>query len=171
MLKDQNRIFKLYESSLIWVAIGALLFLTYDAFTGNHSLSFKAIDLLIISVACVTVLFKVWQIEIPNDNTVIFRCICRKITVSPEEIVSFQEWLRFIRVVVKDKSIILWPYIDKQPQLKSILLSLNPKIKFIDESEEVTKSGFRILFLVLGVFIFLVGLAVWLFYNFTHCFK
>jgi hypothetical protein len=171
VLKDQNTVFKLYEPSLTRLAIGALLFLTYDAFTGNHSLSFKAIDLLIISVACVTVLFKVWQIEIPNDNTVIFRCICRKITVSPEEIVSFQEWLRFIRVVVKDKSIILWPYIDKQPQLKSILLSLNPKIKFIDESEEVTKSGFRILFLVLGVFIFLVGLAVWLFYNFTHCFK
>lgn len=168
MLNDQSKIFKLYEPSLNWLIAGALLLLTYDTFTGNHSQSFKAIDIINISVIWVIVLFKVWQIEIPNDKTIIFRCIFRKITVSPEEIVSFQEWMRVIRIVVKGKSIILWPFIDKLPQLKSRLLSLNPNIKFIDESDEVTKSGFRIFFLVLGVFIYLAGLAAWLFYSFTH---
>ncbi len=168
MSNNQNRVFKLYDPALAWFAIGGLLFLTYDAFTGTHSLSLKTIDVPSISAAWLIVLFKVWQFEITDDKTVVFRGILRKTTVIPEEILSFQEWLRFIRVVVKGRNIILWTYINNLPQLKSILLSLNPEIRFVDESEEVTKSGFRILFLVLGVFIFLAGLAVWLFYNFTH---
>jgi len=102
-------------------------------------------------------------IDVSNDKTIIFRGILRKIIVSAEDRDSFQAWVRGMRLLMKVKSIILWPFIENQNQFKSLLSNLNLSIKFVDESDEATKSGKRIFLLMLAFFLYISGLAAWLF--------
>jgi hypothetical protein len=166
-MAPEQKNFKLYDQS-IWIAAIGLVVLTYKSLTQNYPPALQIIALLNVVIIWIIALLKTWQIEVSDDKTITFRGILRKIVVSSDDIVSFQDWLRGIRIVLKTKSIILWPFIDNQNQFKACLSNLNPNIEFIDESEEATKTNKRVLFLILGVFLYLAGLGVWLFYNFTH---
>jgi hypothetical protein len=169
MTQKQSKTFKLYDNQTIWILAIALLVITYKTATKNYRYSELQITAFLnIALLWILALFKIWKIEVLDNKTIVFRGILRKIIVSPEEIISFQDWMRGIRIVLKDKSIILWPYIDKQDQFKSLLSNLNSNIKFIDEAHEATKSGKRVFLLTFGVFLYLAGLAAWLFYVFTH---
>jgi hypothetical protein len=170
MAQEQNKIFKLYDQS-IWIAAIGLVVLTYKSLTRNNPPALQITAFLNTAVIWIIALFKVWQIDVSDDKTITFRGLLRKIIVSADDVVSFQDWLRGIRIVLKNKSIILWPFIENRDQFKSLLSTLNPNVKLVDESDEATKSSIRIVLLMLVIFLYLAGLGVWLFYSFTHDLK
>jgi hypothetical protein len=162
--------FNLYDSSIIILPIG-LAFLTYEAFDPAKSFEQKIIAIPSILLIWILILFKIYRIEVIDAQTIIFRGIFRKIQVKPNDILSVQDWLRGIRVVLKKRSLILWPFIEKQGEFKSLMSNLNPDIEIKDMSNEATKSKLRAGLIILGMFLYFAGLIWLLFFNFTHNLK
>ncbi len=67
----------------------------------------------------------------------------------------------------KGGSILLWPYVEKQGELKRILSTMNPEIKFRDLAAEGTKTTARVAIIVLALFVYF-GWLIWsLFHGIT----
>jgi hypothetical protein len=167
--KGQNlrREFRLYDDAY-WIVVVGLLFFTYDAFTDDVEWRVRIISTLNVTFWWVLVLFKIHTIGFRNGNTLIFKSFLRRITVNPKDIIAFQDALRGLRIVLKDKSIILWPFIERQGEFKTLLQSLNPDIKLVDVSHEATKSPVRQGLFFLGLIIFVgLSLAGW-YYQIIH---
>lgn len=165
-----NKSFRLYDET-IWLIGFGLLFLTYKAFASDKLFEQKLYDILGILLIWVIVLFKTHVIYIKDERTVIFQGILRQIVLNPKDIVEYQEWVRGGRLVHHRGSIFLWPYIEKQDELKSLLTVLNPQIKFRDIANEGTKTNTRVVIIVLAVFAYF-GWLIWsLFHGITNSFK
>lgn len=162
-----NKTFRLYDSTMVLVIIG-LIYFTYITFTDDRQLATNPFYLLNLALVWILFLFKIHMIKVPNQNTLIFKGVFRKIQLNPNDIVSFQDLLRGVLVVTKNKSIILWPFIDRQGEFKSLLKNLNPEIKFVDVSELITNYPSRAGLLLLGLFVYFGGLIGFLFWHFTH---
>ena len=160
--------FNLYDSSFLILIPAGLIFLTYKAFEPAKSFEQKLFEIPSIELIWILILCKTHRIEVINANEILFRGLFRKIKVSPKDIISIQDWLRGVRIVLKEKSIILWPFIEKQGEFKTLMRELNADIEIKDMSNVFMESPVRVGIAVLGVFIYF-GLLIWvLFYNFTH---
>lgn len=165
-----NRTFRLYDETIWIIGIG-LLFLTYQAFSSSKSLEQKIYDVLGILLLWVIVLLKTHRIHIRDTRNAVFQGLLRKIVLNPRDILEYQEWVRGGRLVHTGGSIFLWPYIEKQGELKSILKAANPQIKFRDIAAEGTKTTARVVIIVVGVFAYF-GWLIWsLFHGITNSFK
>lgn len=158
-----TRAFKLYDET-IWLIGFGLLFLTYKAFISSIPFEQKLYNSLGLLFVWVFVLLKVWVIQIKDTRQVVFRGLLRENKIDPGDIKEYQEWVRGARVVHKGGSILLWPYVEKQGELKSILSSMNPEIKFRDLAEEGTKTTLRVVIIVLAMFAYFG----WLIWNLFH---
>jgi hypothetical protein len=166
-LSKATKTFRLYDEA-IWIFIFGLAYLTYEVFTSNRGLEFKLFSILNVAFIWILLLFKIHKIEVRDANTIIFKGVLRKIKVTPQEIVSLQDFLRGSRIVLRGKSLILWPFIERQAGFKALLRNLNPDIKITDVSNEVTKTHTRAGLILLGLFLYFGGLIVFLFYDITH---
>ncbi|HAS54788.1 MAG: hypothetical protein A2X56_14200 [Nitrospirae bacterium GWC2_57_13] len=165
-----NRTFRLYDET-IWIIGFGLFFLTYQALWSNKSFEQKIYDVLGILLLWGIVLLKTHRIHISDMRTVIFQGLLRRIVLNPRDILEYQEWVRGGRLVHHGGSIFLWPYIEKQGELKSILKAANPQIKFRDISEEGTKTNVRVLIIVIAMFAYF-GWLIWsLFHGIMNSFK
>ncbi len=165
-----KKTFRLYDET-IWIIGFGLLFLTYKAFVSDKLFEQKLYDILGILLIWVIVLFKTHIIYIRDSQTIIFQGILRNIELNPKNIIEFQEWVRGGRLVHQRGSIFLWPYIEKQGELKSILKAINPQIKFRDIANEGTKTNGRVVIIVIAVFTYF-GWLIWsLFHGITDSFK
>jgi len=159
--------FRLYDQAY-WIVVVGLLFFTFDALTDHGELQVRIVSALNVALWWILILFKIHKIEYRDENTLLFKSILRRITVNPKDIISVQDAFRGLRVVLKKKSIILWPFIERQGEFKTLLLSLNPDIKLVDASTEATKANARLGFIFLGLILFFALSAAGLFYQFTH---
>jgi hypothetical protein len=161
-----TRAFKLYDET-IWLVGFGLLFLTYKALISDKPLEQKLFNSLGLLFVWIFVLLKVWVIQIKDARTVVFRGLLRENKIDPKDINEYQEWVRGARVMHKGGSILLWPYVEKQGELKSILSTMNPEIKFRDLAEEGTKTTVRVAIIVLAMFAYF-GWLIWsLFHGIT----
>jgi hypothetical protein len=154
-----DRAFRLYDGT-IWLVGFGLLFLTYKAFSSGkpfEQILYNSLGLLFVWIF---VLLKVWVIQIKDARTVVFRGLLRENKIDPRDINEYQEWVRGARVVHKGGSILLWPYVEKQGELKSLLTTMNPEIKLRDLSAEGTKTTTRVVIIVLAVFAYF-GWLIW----------
>ena len=165
-----NKTFRLYDGT-IWIIGFGLLFLTYQAFSSSKSFDQKLYDGLGVLIAWVIVLFKIHAIHIKDSRTVIFQGIFRKIVLDTKDITEYQEWVRGVRLAHHGGSIILWPYIEKQGELKSILRTIGPQIKFRDLAAEGTKTNCRVAIIVIAIFAYFGWLTWSLFHGITNSFK
>jgi hypothetical protein len=123
---------------------------------------------LLFNICSCRTLYKTYRIDVIDTNEIIFRGLFRKIKVSPQDIIFIQDWLRGVRIVLKEKSIILWPFISKQGEFKSLMQTLNADIEIKDMSNIFIESPVRVVIAMLGIFLYF-GILIWvLFYNFTH---
>jgi len=165
-----NKTFRLYDETIWIVGIG-ILYLTYKAFSSSKSFELKLYDILNMLMLWVIVLFKIHVIRVQDSRTIIFQGIFRKIILNPREITEYQEWVRGGRLVYQGGSIILWPYIEKQGELKRILRTITPEMKFRDITAEGTKTNCRVAIIVLAMFAYF-GWLIWsLFHKITQSFK
>lgn len=162
-----NKTFRLFDAAIFFAVIG-LLYFTYEAIVDSRPLESRLIFTINLAAVWFLFLFKIHLVSIPDRNTVIFKGIFRKIKVSPQDIVSFQDLLRGVRIVLKNKSIILWPFIARQGEFKILLRNLNQEIEFVDVADMATKTPSRIVLLLLGMFTYFAVLTGALFYHFTH---
>lgn len=162
--------FNLYDEAFV-ILIFALLYFTYEAFEPSKSFNQKIIAIPPVAMFWILFLFKIHRIEVIEPTTVIFRGFFRNIKTTPEDILSIQDWLRGVRIVLKGRSLILWPFIVKQGEFKALIRSLNPKVEIKDMSNEATKTSTRSGLLLIGVFIYFAWLIWSLFYSFTHNIK
>jgi hypothetical protein len=165
------RIFNLYDSAIIIFLPFGLIFLTYEAFDPAKSFEQKLIAIPSIALMWILIFFKIHRIEVIDSHTIIFRGLFRKIQVAPQDIKSVQDWLRGIRIVFKKRSIILWPFIEKQGEFKALICNLNPEIEKKDMSNKATKSPARTGLIILGMFLYFGWLIWYLFSDFTHNLK
>lgn len=165
-----SRCFNLYDSAIIILPFG-LIFVTYEAFDPAKSFEQKLIAIPSIVLIWVLILFKIHRIEVVESQTIIFRGLFRKIQATPQDILSVQDWLRGVRIILKGRSLILWPFIEKQGEFKALLRSLNPDIEIKDMSNEATKSTGRAGLIILGMFLYFALLIWFLFSDFTHNLK
>lgn len=164
------RSFNLYDETFV-ILIIALLYFTYDAFEPSKSFDQKLIAIPPVALFWILFLFKIHRIEVIEPKSIIFRGFIRNIKTTPEDILSIQDWLRGVRIVLKGRSLILWPFIAKQGEFKALIRSLNPEVEIKDMSNEATKTSSRSRFLLLGVLIYFAWLLWSLFYSFTHNIK
>ena len=158
--------FKLYDET-IWLVGFGLLFLTYKALISDRPFEQKLYNSLGLLFVWIFVLLKVWIIQVKDARTVVFRGLFREIVVDPKDINEYQGWVRGARLVHKGGSILLWPYVEKQGELKSILGTMNPDIKFRDLAAEGTKTTARLVIIVLALFVYF-GWLIWsLFHSIT----
>ena len=165
-----TRFFRLYDEAFGLLAV-ALIFLTYEAFDPAKSFEQKLFAIPSIVLIWVLILFKIHRIEVIDSQTIIFRGLFRKIQATPKDILSVQDWLRGVRIVLKGRSLILWPFIERQGEFKALLRSLNPEIEIKDMSNEATKSTGRAGLIILGMFLYFAWLIWHLFSDFTHKLK
>jgi hypothetical protein len=112
-----------------------------------------------------------WVIKLKDSRMVVFRGLLREITDDPKDIKEYQEWIRGARVVHKGGSILLWPYVEKQGDLKIMLSTMNPDIKFRDLAAEGTKTTARVTLIILALFVYF-GWLIWgLFHGLTSYHK
>ena len=164
--KENKSAFRLYDET-IWLIGFGLLFLTYKSFNSDRPFEQVIFNSLGLIFVWIFVLLKVWIIQINDDQTIVFRGLLRNNVIDPKDIREYQEWVRGARVVHKSGSILLWPYVEKQGELKSILRALNPEIKLRDLAEEGTKTTARVVILVLALFAYF-GWLIWsLFHGIT----
>lgn len=162
-----NRTYRLYDE-VMWIVVLGLLYFTYEAFTNDRVLKFKIASIFNVTLVWIFLLFKTHKIEVHDQNTILFKGVFRKIIVNPQDIILFQDLLRGVRVVCRKRSIILWPFIEKQGEFKALLRNLNPNIQMVDVSNKVVSSNKRLGFLFFGLFVYLGGMIAFLFYQFTH---
>lgn len=156
--------YKLYDESY-WIVVFALFYITYDVVTADRELQSRVLSALSVTFWWVLILFKVHAIECHDEGTLIFKGILRKTTVHAKDIIAFQDALRGLRLVLKNKSIVLWPFVERQGEFKILLKSLNPDIEFIDVSNEATKSTARLGLLFWGMIVLFILSTVGLFYQ------
>jgi hypothetical protein len=161
--KENKSAFRLYDES-IWLIGFGLLFLTFKAVNSDRPFEQKIYNSLGLLFVWIFVLLKVWVIQIKDARTIIFRGLLRNTEIDSKDINEYQEWVRGARVVYKGGSILLWPYVEKQGELKSILREMNPEIIFRDLAQEGTKTSFRVAMIVLAVF----GYFGWLIWSLFH---
>ena len=161
------RTFKLYDG--VWVVIVLAIFsLTYTAFGPEKTFNQKVYAFPGVAWLWILILFKIYKIEVVDSTTIIFRGLFRKIKVHPKEIISVQDWLRGIRIVLKGRSIILFPFIDKLGEFKALVRGLNPEVTIKDMSNVATNSITRAGLIVIGVFLYFAWLIWSLFKSFTQ---
>lgn len=166
--KQKNkREFRLYDNAY-WVVVVGLLFFTYDALTDDGELTVRIASALNVILWWAFILFKIHKIEYRGDNTLLFKGILRKIAVRPTDIISSQVALRGVRLVLKNKTIFLWPFIEGEGEFKTLLKSLNPDIELVDAAQETTKSTARLGFIFLGLILFFCLSVACLLYQFIH---
>jgi len=161
--KKINKKFRLYDE-VIWIVGFGLLFLTFKALMSSKPLDQKLLDILGVLWVWIFMLLKIHLIHIKDVQNIIFQGIFRKIILQPRDIHEYQEWVRGARIVYKGGSIILWPYIEKQGELKSILKALNPQIQLRDLAAEGTKTTFRVVLIMIAMFTYFG----WLFWSLLH---
>lgn len=162
--------FNLYDETFV-ILILALLYLTYEALEPTKSFEQRLITIPPVALFWILFLFKVHRIEVVEPKTIVFRGFIRNIITTAEDIVSIQDWLRGVRIVLKGRSIVLWPFIAKQGEFKSLIRSLNPDVEIEDMSNEATKTPTRSGFLLIVVLIYFAWLIWSLLYSFTHHIK
>lgn len=159
--------FNLYDETFI-ILIFALLYFTYEVLDPTKSFEQRLIALPPVALFWIIFLFKIHRIEVVEPNTIIFRGFIRNIKTTSEDIVSIQDYLRGVRIVLKKRSLILWPFIAKQGEFKALIRSLNPDVKMRDMSNEATQTPSRSGFLLIGVLIYFAWLIWSLFNTFTQ---
>ena len=162
--------FNLYDETFI-ILIFALIFFTYEALDPNKSFDQRLVAIPPVALFWIIFLFKIHRIEVVGPKTIIFRGFIRNIKIAPDDIVSIQDYLRGVRIVLKKRSFILWPFISKQGEFKALIRSLNPDVELRDMSNEATQTPSRSGFLLIGVFIYFAWLIWSLFNSFTHNIK
>ncbi len=160
------RTFRLYDGSIVILPFG-LIYLTYEVIDPAKSFEQKLFAIPPIALIWGLILFKIHRIEVIDSRIIVFRGLFREIKVKPNDILSVQDWLRGVRIVLKKRSFILWPFIEKQGEFKALLRSLNPDIEIKDMSNEATKSMARGGILILGMFLYFAWLIWSMFYNIT----
>jgi hypothetical protein len=165
-----TRSFNLFDSAFIILPF-ALIFVTYEAFDPAKSFHQKLVAIPSIALVWILILFKIHRIEVIDSDTIIFRGLFRRIKVTPQDILSVQDWLRGIRIILKEGSIVLWPFIENQGEFKALLRGLNPDIEMRDMSNEATESTARGGLIILGMFIYFALLIWLLFTDFTQHIK
>lgn len=159
--------FNLYDETFI-IIIFALLYFTYEVFDSTKSFEQRLIALPPVALFWIIFLFKIHRIEVVEPKTIIFRGFIRNIKVTPKDIVSLQDYLRGVRIVLKKRSLVLWPFIAKQGEFKALIRSLNPDVEMRDISNEATQTPSRSGFLLIGVLVYFVWLIWSLFTTFTQ---
>ena len=159
--------FNLYDETFI-ILIFALLYFTYEAFEPTKSVEQKLIAIPPVALFRILFLFKIHRIEVIEPRTIVFRGFFRNIKTTPDDILSIQDWLRGVRIILKGRSLILWPFIAKQAEFKALVHSLNPDAEIKDMSNEATKTSSRSGLLLIGVLIYFLWLIWTLFNNFTN---
>ena len=166
-LKPTVKSFNLYDETFI-ILIIALLYFTYEALEPSKSFEQRLIAIPPVALFWILFLFKIHRIEVIESRTIIFRGFFRNIKTTPDDILSIQDWLRGVRIILKGRSLILWPFIAKQAEFKALIHSLNPDAEIKDMSNEATKTSSRSGLLLIGVLLYFLWLIWTLFNNFTH---
>ena len=84
------------------------------------------------------------------------------------EIIMIEDWLRFVRIRYKGGCLILFPFIEKLGEFKSLVKSMNSNVKIKDVSNWYFSSNIRVFLLIVGIFGWFGFLIFHYFYEWTR---
>ncbi len=157
--KSINKSFRLYDDS-VWLLAFAVIYFTYNTIDPSKTFEQRIFTFPALLFVWVIILFKIHKIHVLNSETIIFRGIFRKTIIRPRDINAVHDWLRGVRVVFSGGSLILWPFIEKQAEFKALVKQLNPDVDFKDMSSEATQKPYRVVLILLGLFLYF-GWLIW----------
>lgn len=159
--------YKLFDHAEIIVPI-ALCYFTYELFTSDVPFYYPGSSFIFTLWIWIMVLFKVHKIKIYEDKVIRFQGLIRNIDINASQITEVQDWLRFVRVKLRKRSLILFPFIDKLGDFKSEIRALNPESKIKDISNSFFDSKFGLIITLIGIFLFFGCMIAICLYQFTN---